>query len=130
MENVATFSIHQENNYPYKQKSDLDVGLEDGVGDKKYLEKLEDSLGKIFSDFHPQFVLYVGGVDPYENDQLGGLRITKQGMKARDTLVFEYCRKHAVPVAAVLAGGYAWNVMDTVEMHMNTYLSLQKVFAG
>ena len=126
---VFTFSIHQENNYPIKRQSDLDVGLRDFTDDERYLGQLQRALDTIFSDFEPEFVLYVGGVDPYENDQLGGLKVTKDGMKRRDTMVFERCRDHGTPVAAVLAGGYAWDVRDTVELHMNAYFAMSEVFA-
>ncbi len=125
---VFTFSIHQENNYPVKQKSDVDIGLVDGVGDEEYLSRLEEALKTIFSGFRPEFVVYVGGVDPYEQDQLGGLRLTKEGVRKRDSMVFTYCRENRVPVTAVLAGGYARQVRDTVEMHVNTGLELDSVF--
>jgi acetoin utilization deacetylase AcuC-like enzyme len=125
---VFTFSIHQEHNYPIKEKSDLDIGLDDGTGDGVYLAQLEKSLETIFSEFNPQSTIYVGGVDPYEQDQLGSLKITKAGMKKRDLMVFRYCRENKVPVATVLAGGYARDIRDTVEMHMNTYLALRSTF--
>ena len=125
---VFTFSIHQENNYPIKQKSDLDIGLRDFTSDERYLGELERALQTVFGEFRPQFAIYVGGIDPYESDQLGGLKVTKDGMKQRDTMVFEHCREHQTPVAVVLAGGYAWDVRDTVEMHMNTYFSLGDIF--
>ena len=126
---VFTFSIHQENNYPVKQQSDLDVGLDDGVGDEHYLGRLENALEHIFSEFGPEFVVYVGGVDPYELDQLGGLRLTRQGVQRRDSLVFGYCREHGAPVVATLAGGYARDVRDTVALHVNAYLAMGATFA-
>ena len=125
---VFTFSIHQEHLYPVKEQSDLDIGLDFGIADEEYLEKLRTALELIFRRFKPQFVVYVGGVDPFERDQLGSLRLTKSGMKARDATVFSYCHAHEVPVAAVLAGGYAVDIRDTVDMHVNTYLSLGEVF--
>ena len=125
---VFTFSIHQENNYPIKQKSDLDIGLRDFTSDERYLGELERALQTVFGEFRPQFAIYVGGIDPYESDQLGGLKVTKDGMKQRDTMVFEHCREHQTPVAVVLAGGYAWDVRDTVEMHSNTYFALGDIF--
>ena len=124
---VYTFSIHQENNYPLKQKSNIDIGLEDGVQDDLYLTLLEEALKTIFHEFEPQFIIYVGGVDPYEQDQLGGLKITKDGMQTRDSMVFQYCQNSQVPVAVVLAGGYARDVKDTVEMHLNTYFALSSI---
>jgi acetoin utilization deacetylase AcuC-like enzyme len=72
----------------------------------------------------------VGGVDPFEQDQLGSLRLSKEGIKTRDATVFGYCHGQGVPVAAVLAGGYAVDLRDTVDMHVNTYLTLRDVFEG
>ena len=127
--NVFTFSIHQENLYPPKEQSDLDIGLEDGAGDDEYLEKLKSGLDAVFSRFQPQFVLCVGGVDPYHGDLLGALRLSKEGIRTRDTMVFRACRDQGCPVAAVLAGGYAADLRDTVEMHINTYLAMGDVLA-
>jgi acetoin utilization deacetylase AcuC-like enzyme len=125
---VFTFSIHQEDLYPVKEQSSLDIGLQDGTEDEEYLAKLRQGLDVVFRQFKPQFVMYVGGVDPYKEDRLGSLRLTKKGIKQRDTMVFRTCRDHGVPVAAVLAGGYAADVADTVEMHANTYLALREAF--
>ncbi len=122
---VFTFSIHQEDLYPLKEQSSLDIGLEDGTEDDEYLTKLRQGLDVVFGQFKPQFVMYVGGVDPYKDDRLGSLQLTKAGIKQRDTMVFRRCRDHGVPVVAVLAGGYAADVGDTVEMHANTYLALR-----
>ena len=125
---VFTFSIHQENLYPRKEQSDLDIGLEEGTGDDEYLQRLQRALDDIFSRFSPQFVIYVAGVDPYEGDLLGALRLTKEGIKRRDGMVFRYCHERSTPVAALLAGGYAADLRDTVEMHVNTYLAMEDVF--
>ena len=127
---VFTLSIHQENNYPVKEKSSLDIGLDDLTGDARYLEKLEEGLDTVFGRFGPGFVIYVAGVDPYEDDQLGGLRLTRSGMRRRDELVLDHCRRQGTPVAAVLAGGYAFSLAHTIEMHMNTYLAMYDIFAA
>ena len=125
---VFTFSIHQQDNYPaIKQKSDLDIGLRDGVGDNEFCEVLSGALERISSEFEPDFVFYLAGVDPYEQDQLGGLALSIDGMRRRDRLVFEWCRAGGTPVAVVLAGGYAVNTADTVQMHCNTYRELESV---
>ena len=117
---VYTFSIHQENNYPLlKPRSTVDVGLEDRTGDSQYLWELAERLPAIVAH-RPQLVVYLAGADPYEWDQLGGLKLTMDGLKKRDELVFRTFRKAGVPVAAVLAGGYALNGDDTVEIHCNT----------
>jgi acetoin utilization deacetylase AcuC-like enzyme len=121
---VFTLSIHQENNYPYpKPPSTLDINLGDGIGDEDYLSILEKHLHKAFHDFSPQILFYVGGADPFCEDQLGGLALTIDGLARRDALVFDYARRHKTPVAITLAGGYARNVSDTVRIHINTILA-------
>jgi acetoin utilization deacetylase AcuC-like enzyme len=119
-ERVFTFSIHQENLYPMKQRSDLDIGLDNGVGDEEYLAKLANALATIYGEFKPDFVVYLAGADPYIFDQLGSLRLTIKGLKKRDELVIRGARQKKIPVAAVLGGGYAEDVNDTVEIHCNT----------
>ena len=127
---VFTFSIHQENNYPVKQKSSLDIGLPDSTADAEYLFQLKTAIRTIFSTFKPEMVIYVAGVDPYKNDQLGGLGISIEGIRERDRLVFEACMNHDASVAAVLAGGYAHDVADTVLLHANTYRAMREIFEG
>ena len=118
---VFTLSIHQFNNYPdEKPPSTIDVNLPDGVGDEKYLEELRGALATAVGEFRPDLVVYVAGADPYREDQLGGLALTKEGLMSRDRLVFETALSNGIPVAVTLAGGYARNVDDTVEIHCNT----------
>jgi acetoin utilization deacetylase AcuC-like enzyme len=118
---VFTFSIHQERNYPVpKPPSDLDVNLEDGIEDEEYLAALTRGLDESLSNFHPDLIYYVAGADPYREDQLGGLKLTKPGLAKRDQLVFEKAGALRIPVAVTLAGGYARQVEDTVEIHANT----------
>lgn len=120
---VFTLSIHQENNYPYpKPPSSMDIDLPDGIGDDDYLAILERHLLKAFDEFSPQLLFYVGGADPYREDQLGGLALTMEGLARRDALVFDYARRNQVPVAITLAGGYARRVEDTVKIHVATFL--------
>jgi len=127
--NVFTFSIHQENNYPFfKPKSDMDIGLRDKVRDKEYLENLEDNIPKIISDFKPGFIMYVAGADPYENDQIGNLALTKNGLKKRDYFIYNQARNYQIPLAVVLAGGYARERKDTVEIQFNTIKEAVEVF--
>lgn len=125
---VFTLSIHQENNYPaYKPPSDLDLGLDDGVEDEEYLAALLPAVARMLDDFCPEIVFYVGGADPYLEDQLGGLRLSKSGLKARDKGVFFAARSRGSPVATTLAGGYARRVEDTVRIHANTIVAAHEV---
>ncbi len=125
---VFTLSIHQENNYPsYKPASDLDLPLDDGVEDEEYLATLLPAVARVLNDFCPEILFYVGGADPYVEDQLGGLRLSKSGLKARDKGVFFAARSRGIPVVATLAGGYARRVEDTVRIHANTVVAAQEV---
>ena len=118
---MFTLSIHQENNYPYpKPPSTLDINLRDGVEDAEYLAELEKGLDQALSEFLPDLIYYVAGADPYRDDQLGGLKLSIEGLEKRDRLVFEKARAKNIPVAVTLAGGYARRVEDTIEIHTNT----------
>jgi acetoin utilization deacetylase AcuC-like enzyme len=117
---IFTFSMHQERNYPLeKPPGDLDVALDDGTGDKEYLAILGTHFPSVL-EHDPDLVLYLAGVDPFEEDQLGGLSLTREGMRKRDRLVLEGARDAGVPVAVVLAGGYAAREEDTVALHCAT----------
>jgi acetoin utilization deacetylase AcuC-like enzyme len=118
---VFTLSIHQFHNYPqFKPPSNIDVHLEDGVGDEEYIQRLDQAVEKALSQFEPQLLMYVAGADPYKEDQLGGLALTIDGLMERDRLVFSIARHAKIPVCVSLAGGYARNVEDTVTIHSNT----------
>ncbi len=118
---VFTFSIHQENNYPYpKPPSNLDINLEDRVEDDEYLASLEGGLDKSLSEFRPDLMFYLAGADPYREDQLGGLRLSLEGLEKRDRLVYEKAKRKKIPVAVTLAGGYARKLEDTLQIHTNT----------
>jgi acetoin utilization deacetylase AcuC-like enzyme len=118
---VFTFSMHQENNYPaWKPPSDLDLGLEDGVEDEEYLALLDRHLPDILERHQPDLAVYLAGADPYAEDQLGGLSLTIEGLRRRDALVLDACRRRDVPVAVTLAGGYARREADTVAIHVAT----------
>jgi acetoin utilization deacetylase AcuC-like enzyme len=124
---VFTLSIHQFANYPeHKPPSSLDIHLEDGVGDREYLSRLGEGYVPALDRFKPDLVLYVGGADPHCTDQLGGLKLTKNGLHRRDRLVFDRALQAHVPVAVVLAGGYSYDVRDTVEIHCNTARALRE----
>lgn len=122
---VFTFSMHQENLYPKKEKSGLDIPLEEGTEDGKYLELLTESLHKIKSDFKPDLIFYIAGADPFEGDSLGDLKLTLQGLRKRDKIVRDFVRALDVPAVILPAGGYAKDFYDTVTIHYNTI----KVFA-
>lgn len=121
---VFTFSIHQENNYPLlKPESDCDIGLRDGTDDREYLNHLEQSIPDIIKKFSPDAILYLAGADPYEGDQLGGLKITEKGLRIRDEFVISLSRERRTPIAILLAGGYACRIQDTVRIHVNTIMA-------
>lgn len=118
---VFTFSMHQENNYPaWKPPGDLDIALPDRIRDREYLELLESALERVLPTHQPELAFYLAGADPYLEDQLGGLGLTLDGLRRRDAVVLERCRHSGVPVAVVLAGGYAVNRDDTISIHCAT----------
>ncbi|MBI4507819.1 MAG: histone deacetylase [Chloroflexi bacterium] len=117
---VYTFSIHQDNLYPVKQPSDLDIGLPDFTGDEEYLGHLERHVPRMLDELHPDLAVYLAGADPFMRDQLGMLALTFEGLRRRDELVIGGCVGRGVPVAVVLAGGYAEDVHDTVRIHVAT----------
>jgi acetoin utilization deacetylase AcuC-like enzyme len=120
-ESVFTLSIHQANNYPSeKPLSSLDIHLADLVGDTEYLHRLGNGYRAALALFRPELIVYVAGADPYMEDQLGGLSLTFDGLRERDRLVLWTALSHNIPVAVVLAGGYAQSVEDTITIHANT----------
>ena len=120
-ERVFTFSMHQENNYPfYKPKSNMDIGLADRTRDTEYMAHLEKNIPRIISDFKPGLIMYVAGADPYEHDRIGNLALTKEGLKKRDLFIYSQAKNYQIPIAVVLAGGYAERQEDTVEIQFNT----------
>jgi acetoin utilization deacetylase AcuC-like enzyme len=126
---VYTLSIHQEHNYPYpKPPSSLDVNLPDGAGDAEYLAALTRALDRALAEFQPDLILYVAGADPYRDDQLGGLKLTLEGLEKRDLTVFEKAGTKDIPVAVTLGGGYARRLEDTILIHTNT-VRVAKEFA-
>jgi len=117
---VFTFSMHQQHNYPmWKPRGSLDIGLPDGTHDATFLRELERALPHVMAH-HPDCVFYLAGADPYEDDQLGGLKLTRHGLRQRDRMVVRTVREEGVPLVVVLAGGYARRVEDTVAIHVAT----------
>jgi len=128
---VFTLSIHQLNNYPSeKPLSSLDIHLPDGTGDAEYLHRLSNGYRAALTMFQPELVVYVAGADPYCEDQLGGLALTLDGLRARDHLVISTALTGKIPVAIVLAGGYARDVEDTITIHANTAAVAQAVLTA
>ncbi|MCB1172347.1 MAG: histone deacetylase [Leptospiraceae bacterium] len=114
-----TFSMHEENNYPQKkERSNLDVPLPTAITDEEYLRLLEQSLEKIAQSYEPDLIFYLAGVDVYRLDRLGGLSLSREGIAQRDKMVARFMPE--VPLVTVLAGGYAVNDMDTVDLHLQT----------
>lgn len=125
---VFTFSMHGKNNYPLKKESsDLDVELEDAIGDADYLYTLEASLDGILKDLSPDFIFYQCGVDVVATDKLGRLGMTRNGCKRRDEIVFETVKQLDVPVVSTMGGGYSPHIKDIVEAHANTYRVAQDI---
>jgi acetoin utilization deacetylase AcuC-like enzyme len=117
-----TLSVQCARNFPFTRiPSDLDVELPAGTADDAYLDALDTALEEALARFpQPDLVLYVAGADPWEGDRLGRLALTKAGLRARDERVFAWCAGHGLPVAVTLAGGYAPDVTDTVDIHAAT----------
>lgn len=121
---VFTFSVHQENLYPVKQKSSLDIGLPDYADDKQYLQAFAEHIPKIYDEHNPELIAYVAGADPYIEDQLGNLQITMAGLKQRDEIVIGEAKKRGIPIFVVLGGGYAIKTEDVVNIHWQTLQTL------
>jgi acetoin utilization deacetylase AcuC-like enzyme len=117
---VYTLSLHQQYNYPmWKPRGTRDVGLPDGVHDATYLREVEKVLPDVLAH-RPDCVFYLAGADPFEDDQLGGLRLTREGLRRRDRMVIDAVAAARIPLVVVLAGGYARNIEDTVAIHCAT----------
>jgi len=120
-DSVFTLSLHGASNYPFdKECSDLDVPLADGTGDAEYLHALGDALDELARRFAPQLIIYLAGADPHEGDRLGRLKLTTEGLRRRDAMVFEFAARRRLPVAVTMAGGYGRAIEDTVAVHVQT----------
>ncbi len=118
---IFTFSIHGAKNFPFhKEESDLDAALPDGADDTEFLTALEAGLEAALDAAEAQLAIYLAGADPFVDDRLGRLAVTKRGLAERDRLVLEACRDRGIPVALTMAGGYARNVEDTVDVHFQS----------
>ncbi len=119
---VFTFSMHGAHNYPFrKEKSDLDVPLEDSTTDTIYLDLLTQTVPALIEKLKPDFAFYLSGVDILDTDKFGKLKVTMQGCKQRDALIFNTLKKHRIPVTVAMGGGYSPDVRTIVEAHCNTF---------
>jgi acetoin utilization deacetylase AcuC-like enzyme len=125
---VFTFSMHGAKNYPlFKQASSLDIELPDKTGDDEYLATLDQALVRIVGH-DADVIFYLAGADPYENDKLGRLGISIDGLRRRDELVLDFAKRAGVPIVTTMSGGYAADINDTVEIHCNTIRAVKSVF--
>ena len=120
-DSIFTLSIHGENNFPFKkEQSDLDMGLADGCNDEVYLHSLSTALDQLDSRFKADCLIFLAGADPHEGDRLGRLNISKDGMRLRDEMVFQYALDRQLPIAISMAGGYGKEIKSTVDIHFQT----------
>lgn len=118
---IFTLSLHGEKNFPFrKEPSDLDIGLPDGCTDDDYLDALEKGLDQLTNRFKPELLIYLAGADPHEADRLGRLKLTFDGLRARDERVFSFAKSLGVGVAVTMAGGYGTDINNTVRVHVQT----------
>ena len=124
---VFTFSMHGKSNYPFKkEKSDLDIPLENDTNDETYLSILYNTLPRLIEDHQPDFIFYLCGVDVIKSDKLGKLALSLEGCKKRDQFVLEQCKRQNIPVMCSMGGGYSPNIKTIVEAHANTFRLAQK----
>jgi len=116
-----TFSMHGRDNYPFRKAAgDLDIELADGTADTAYLAALHCGLERTLAGDGIGLAIYLAGADPYAGDRLGRLALSKSGLAARDAAVLDALHARRVPVAVAMAGGYAENVDDVVDIHLAT----------
>ena len=126
---VFTFSMHGDKNFPFrKERSDLDLPLENGIDGTVYLALLKEHLPKVIKSFQPDFVFYLSGVDVLSSDKLGKLKLSKSDTAERDRIVFELCRTHNLPVQVSMGGGYSADIKDIVDAHCNTFIAGFDIF--
>ena len=121
-DHVFTLSLHGARNFPFaKEQSDLDVELPDDCADDAYLQALDHALDELAIRFEPDLVMYLAGADPHEGDRLGRLRLSFDGLEARDRRVMDWAYQRRIPLAFSMAGGYGERLEDTVQVQVNTY---------
>jgi acetoin utilization deacetylase AcuC-like enzyme len=128
-ERVFTFSMHGKNNYPFKkEKSDLDIELPDGIQDEEYLSKLSNTLPELISSTQPDFTFFLSGADVLETDKFGKLKITIEGCRKRDEIVFSLLKQKNIPCVVAMGGGYSPQVKTIVEAHCNTFRLAKDIY--
>ena len=126
---VFTLSVHGAKNYPFrKEKSDLDIALEDDTGDKKYLDKIKKIIPALIDNIKPDFIFYLSGVDVLGTDKLGRLNLTIEGCKERDTFVLKQCNDRNIPLQCSMGGGYSKDIKVIIEAHANTYRAAKTIY--
>lgn len=126
---VFTFSVHGKNNYPLKkEKSDLDIEVEDGIADKDYLYLVEKHLNEVLAQVEPDLLFYQCGVDILATDKLGRLGVSIAGCKRRDEIVLNLAKANKIPVVCSMGGGYSPQLKYIIEAHANTYRLAQDIF--
>jgi len=119
---VFTLSLHGEKNFPFrKEPSDLDVGLPDGCTDEPYLQALHQALAELEGRFSPDMVIYLAGADPHEGDRLGRLKLSHDGMQARDRVVMDWAWQRGLPTVLCMGGGYGHDIETTVQVQVQTW---------
>jgi acetoin utilization deacetylase AcuC-like enzyme len=119
---VFTLSLHGQKNFPFrKEASDLDIDLPDGCSDVAYLEALEHGLAELERRFEAGLIFYLAGADPHEGDRLGRLKLSYDGLQARDRRVFDWAWQRRIPLAFVMAGGYGHDIETSVQVQVNTW---------
>jgi acetoin utilization deacetylase AcuC-like enzyme len=128
-DSIFTFSMHGAKNYPFRREypSNLDIDLADGTTDNDYLAALNAGLATVFSRITPDLIIYLAGADPYADDRLGRLKLSKTGLLRRDEMIFAQCHARSIPVAIAMAGGYARDIADTVDIHAATVIAANKM---
>ncbi len=126
---VYTFSMHGAHNYPFhKETSDLDIPLPEGIKDESYLELLESNLGRLFQELRPDFAFYLSGVDILETDKYGKLKITPEGCRRRDEMVFTKLHQQNIPCTVAMGGGYSPDIRNIVDAHCNTFRVAKEIY--
>ena len=128
-DSVFTLSFHGKNNYPFrKEKSDLDIELDDNTDDEIYLNLLKETIPEILDKTEPDFIFYLSGVDVLKNDKLGRLSMSIEGCKERDKYIIETCYNNSIPIQISMGGGYSSILKDIIEAHSNTFRLAQEIY--